>query len=146
MATPDFVNALNAGGADLLGPVWPLAWTVMKIMVVLLPLMGLVAYLTLWERKLIGWMHVRLGPNRVGPLGLLQPIADAVKLLFKEILIPSQANRALFVLGPVMTIMPSLAAWAVMPFGPDVASNCRRVGGAKPRSLEILANISSQPG
>ena len=112
---------VTAQGAALFGPAWPVVWNLAKIVALLAPLMGCVAYLTLWERKLIGWMHVRLGPNRVGPLGLLQPIADAVKLLFKEILIPAQANRALYVLGPVMTIMPSLAAWAVMPFGPEVA-------------------------
>ena len=121
MATPGFIDTLNAGGADLLGPVWPLAWTVMKILVVLLPLMGLVAYLTLWERKLIGWIQIRVGPNRVGPGGLLQPIADAVKLLLKEIVIPTKANRSLFVIGPIMTIMPALAAWAVVPFGPQAA-------------------------
>jgi len=86
-----------------------------------LPLMGCVAYLTLWERKMIGWMHVRLGPNRVGPAGLLQPIADALKLLLKEIVVPAKANKGLFVLAPVMTIMPALAAWAVVPFGPDKA-------------------------
>ena len=79
------------------------------------------AYLTLWERKAIGWSQIRPGPNRVGPLGLLQPIADAVKLIFKEIIVPTAANRGLFFLGPVMTIMPALAAWAVVPFGPDAA-------------------------
>jgi NADH-quinone oxidoreductase subunit H len=80
-----------------------------------------VAYLTLWERKAIGWTQIRPGPNRVGPMGLLQPFADAVKLMFKEIIVPTAANKGLFLLGPVMTIMPALAAWAVMPFGPDVA-------------------------
>jgi NADH-quinone oxidoreductase subunit H len=83
--------------------------------------MGAVAYLTLWERKGIGFTQIRLGPNRIGPLGLLQPIADALKLLTKEIILPSAANRGLFYLGPIMTIMPALAAWAVIPFGPDVA-------------------------
>jgi NADH-quinone oxidoreductase subunit H len=93
----------------------------MKIVVVLLPLLGAVAYLTLWERKFMGWIQVRVGPNRVGPLGLLQPIADALKLLTKEILVPAAANRGLFFIGPILTIMPALAAWAVVPFGPDVA-------------------------
>ena len=74
---------------------------------------------SLWERKVIGWMHVRIGPNRVGPLGLLQPIADGIKLLLKEIIVPAQSNKVLFILAPVMTIMPALAAWAVVPFGPD---------------------------
>lgn len=98
---------------------WPVLWVLIKIVVVLLPLMGLVAYLTLWERKFLGWMQVRVGPNRVGPLGLLQPIADALKLLTKEILTPTNASKGLFFIGPILTIMPALAAWAVVPFGPD---------------------------
>jgi NADH-quinone oxidoreductase subunit H len=101
--------------------IWPVLWILIKIMCVVLPLLGAVAYLTLWERKLIGWIQIRLGPNRVGPLGLLQPIADALKLLTKEILVPTAANKGLFLLGPIMTIMPALAAWAVIPFGPEVA-------------------------
>jgi NADH-quinone oxidoreductase subunit H len=101
--------------------IWPVLWTLIKIVVLVLPLMGAVAYLTLWERKFLGWMQVRLGPNRVGPWGLLQPIADALKLMTKEILVPSAANKGLFFIGPVLTIMPAMAAWAVIPFGPDVA-------------------------
>jgi len=80
------------------------------------PLMLGVAYLTYAERKIIGWMQVRIGPNRVGFQGLLQPIADAVKLLMKEIIIPSGASRGLFILGPILAIAPALAAWAVIPF------------------------------
>ena len=103
-----------------LGPAWPAIWTLVKIVVIVVPLMGAVAYLTLAERKVIGYMQVRIGPNRVGFRGLLQPIADAVKLLMKEIIIPSGANKFLFVLGPVMAIMPALAAWAVIPFSAEL--------------------------
>jgi NADH-quinone oxidoreductase subunit H len=111
--------SIHAMGQSLLGYYWPLVWTLVKIVVVVAPLMGAVAYLTLWERKVIGWMHIRLGPNRVGPAGLLQPIADGLKLLLKEIVVPSKSNKALFVIAPIMTIMPALAAWAVIPFGPE---------------------------
>ncbi len=114
------LDTATSFGASLLGPFWPVVWSVIKIVALIIPLMVCVAYLTLWERKAIGWSQVRPGPNRVGPLGLLQPIADAVKLIFKEIIIPTAANKNLFFLGPVMTIMPALAAWAVVPFGPDV--------------------------
>ncbi|PWF48325.1 NADH-quinone oxidoreductase subunit NuoH [Massilia glaciei] len=120
MALPEFVGAINAFGAEHVGYTWPFFWTLAKILMVTLPLMGLVAYLTLWERKLLGWIQIRIGPNRVGPLGLLQPIADAMKLLFKEIIIPAKSNKALFVIGPIMTIAPALACWVVVPFGPEV--------------------------
>ena len=106
-------------GQHYLGAFWLPLWTLIKIACITLPVMGCVAYLTLWERKMIGWMHIRLGPNRVGPAGLLQPIADALKLLLKEIIIPAKANKILFVLAPIMTIMPALAAWSVIPFGPE---------------------------
>jgi NADH-quinone oxidoreductase subunit H len=116
------LETFNQGGLTLLGPIaWPIVWNLIKIIVIVLPLMGAVAYLTLWERKLIGWIQIRIGPNRVGPFGLLQPIADALKLLLKEIIVPFRSNQRLFVLAPVMTIMPALAAWVVIPFGPDVA-------------------------
>jgi NADH-quinone oxidoreductase subunit H len=122
MSMPDMINNLNSGGANLLGPTaWPLVWTLIKIVCVLAPLMGMVAYLTLWERKLIGWIQIRIGPNRVGPGGLLQPLADGLKLLLKEIVIPTKATTSLFLIGPIMTIMPALAAWSVIPFGPEVA-------------------------
>jgi NADH-quinone oxidoreductase subunit H len=116
------IDSFNQAGLALMGGVlWPVVWSLIKIVVVVAPLMGCVAYLTLWERKAIGWSQIRPGPNRVGPFGLLTPIADAVKLIFKEIIRPSAANKGLFFLGPVMTIMPALAAWAVIPFGPEVA-------------------------
>src|SRR5689334_20851527 len=106
------------------GPLWgpavyETAVNVAFIVAIVVPLFLSVAYLTLWERKLIGWIQIRIGPNRVGPMGLLQPIADAVKLLFKEIVVPTKAASSLFVIGPVMTIMPALVAWSVVPFGPE---------------------------
>jgi len=110
---------------QLLGPAWPAVWTLVKIAAIVLPLLGCVAYLTLWERKVIGWMQVRLGPNRVTFFGIrwlggwAQPIADGLKLLVKEIIVPTGANKFLFVLAPIMAIMPALAAWAVVPFGPE---------------------------
>ena len=107
---------------------WPVIWTLVKIVCVLLPVLILVAYLTLWERRLLGFMQVRLGPNRVGPFGLFQPFADAFKLLTKEIIQPSAAAPGLFVLGPVMAIMPALAAWVAIPFGPDLVLTNVNVG------------------
>ena len=116
------LDTVNQFGTSLMGPtLWAVVWSLIKIVALLLPLMGAVAYLTLWERKGIGFTQLRPGPNRVGPFGLLTPIADAVKLMFKEIIRPTAANKPLFFLGPVMTIMPALAAWAVIPFGPEVA-------------------------
>src|SRR5512134_870528 len=118
-------DTLAGYSTSVFGPDWgPLLWVVVKtlvlILVITLPLFGCVAYLTLAERKIIGYMQVRIGPNRVGPVGLLQPIADAVKLMFKELIIPSGANKFLFVLAPMLTLMPALAAWAVIPFSADV--------------------------
>ena len=114
------VDTIHAFGGGLFGGAWPVVWTLIKIVLVVAPLMLSVAYLTLWERVAIGWSQLRPGPNRVGPRGWLTPIADAIKLLFKEIIVPTAANRGLFFLGPIMTIMPALAAWAVVPFGPEV--------------------------
>ena len=88
----------------------------LKITAIILPLLGLVAYYTYAERKVIGYMQVRIGPNRVGWRGLLQPIADAVKLLMKEIVIPTKADTTLFLLAPMIAIAPALAVWAVFPF------------------------------
>jgi len=91
-------------------------YALFKIIAIVAPLMGAVAYLTFAERKIIGYMQVRIGPNRVGPRGWLQPIADALKLLMKEIVIPTNANRFLFIVAPMLSIAPALAAWAVLPF------------------------------
>lgn len=93
-----------------------LLWTLCKILAIVLPLLLAVAYLMLAERKFIAWIQCRLGPNRVGPAGLLQPIADALKLLVKEVIVPQRSNRYLFLIAPMLAIAPALAAWAVIPF------------------------------
>ncbi len=119
------LDSLLAFSESRLGPLWgpalyELATSLFFIVCIVVPLMLSVAYLTLWERKLIGWMQIRIGPNRVGPLGLFQPIADGMKLLFKEIISPTQASTQLFFLAPIMALMPALAAWAVIPFSPEL--------------------------
>lgn len=93
-------------------------WILLKIFAIILPLMGAVAYLTLAERKVIGWMQVRIGPNRVGFWGLLQPMADGLKLLMKELIVPQQSNVYLYVIAPVLAIAPALVVWAAIPFAP----------------------------
>ncbi|WP_218814970.1 NADH-quinone oxidoreductase subunit NuoH [Rickettsiella endosymbiont of Dermanyssus gallinae] len=98
-----------------------LLWIIIKIVIITIPLLLTVAYLTLAERKGIGYIQARIGPNRVGPLGLLQPIADVVKLITKEIIVPSASNRYLFIIAPIVTIAPALAAWAVIPFSEGLA-------------------------
>ena len=116
---------LAATSEQWFGPVWGPALvttgtTLAAIVAIVVPLFLAVAYLTLWERKLIGWIQIRIGPNRVGPFGLLQPIADGVKLLMKEIILPTQASKALYILAPIVMLMPALAAWAVIPFSPEL--------------------------
>jgi NADH-quinone oxidoreductase subunit H len=98
------------------GSVFPLVWTMLMIVLIFVPLLLGVAYLTFWERKVIGWMQVRIGPNRVGPWGLIQPIADGVKLMLKEIVIPTGSDKAVFLIAPMFAFAPALAAWAVIPF------------------------------
>ena len=117
----EWLTLLENYGTGLIGPsAWMVVWTLIKIVVIAVPIILCVAYLTYWERKMIGAMHVRLGPTRVGFRGLLQPFADVFKLLTKEVIVPSKANKVLYVLAPVVTLMPALAAWAVIPFGPEV--------------------------
>jgi NADH-quinone oxidoreductase subunit H len=106
--------------SNALGPWWLPVWTLVKVIVIAVPLIIGVAYLTYAERKVIGCMQVRIGPNRVGPLGLLQPFADVLKMLFKEIIVPSGASRALFFIAPMLSLAPARAAWAVIPFTPTL--------------------------
>lgn len=122
---------------NLLGAAWLPLWTVVKIMLIVAPLMVAVAYLTLAERKVIGWMQIRIGPNRVGYFGLLQPIADGLKLFMKEIIVPSGSNKFLFVIAPIMVLMPALAAWAVVPFNAELVLSNANAG-----LLYILAMTS----
>ncbi len=96
--------------------VWPLLWIVIKIMMIVLPLLGAVAYLTLAERKVMAAMQMRRGPNVTGPFGLMQPLADGLKLLGKETILPTGANKVLFILAPILTFFLALVAWAVIPF------------------------------
>ena len=110
------VDALQVFLQGLFGSVFPLVWVLLKIVPIIAPLLLCVAYLTFWERKVIGWMQVRIGPNRVGPWGLIQPIADGVKLLLKEVLIPTGSDKSVFLIAPMFAFAPALAAWAVVPF------------------------------
>mgnify|MGYP001822930508 FL=1 len=93
-----------------------MALLVAKILAVVVPLILAVAYYTYMERKVIGYMQIRRGPNRIGPLGLAQPFADVFKLLLKEIVLPENANKFLFLLAPILSLAPAFAAWAVVPF------------------------------
>lgn len=102
------------------GYVWPTIFIVLQIVAVLVPLLLAVAYVTYAERKIIGAMQLRRGPNVVGPFGLLQPIADGLKLLFKETILPAGANRVVFIAAPMITFVLSLVAWAVIPFDKDM--------------------------
>ncbi|EXI76012.1 MAG TPA: NADH-quinone oxidoreductase subunit NuoH [Candidatus Accumulibacter phosphatis] len=110
------VDALQGFLQGLFGSVFPLVWTLLKIVLIIAPLLLAVAYLTFWERKIIGWMQVRIGPNRVGPWGLIQPIADGLKLLLKEVVIPTGCDKSVFLIAPMFAFAPALAAWAVIPF------------------------------
>lgn len=93
-----------------------LVWIIFKILAIVVPLLLCVAYLTFAERKVIGYIQVRIGPNRVGPKGLLQPIADLIKLITKEIIVPTKSNKYLFIIAPLFALAPALAGWAVIPF------------------------------
>ncbi|MBK8400151.1 MAG: NADH-quinone oxidoreductase subunit NuoH [Propionivibrio sp.] len=122
--TIPYLNWLMSLGHDIFGAAWPniltVVWTVIKVMLIIAPLLLVVAYVTFWERKIIGWMQVRIGPNRVGPWGLIQPIADGLKLMLKEVVIPTGADRNVFLLAPAFAFAPALMAWAVIPFNPTL--------------------------
>src|SRR5882762_5993092 len=96
-------------------------WALLKIVVILFGLLGVVSYLTFAERKIAGHIQARNGPNRVGPLGLLQPIADVAKLFFKEEFMPAEANKVIFFIAPALAVIPALVTFAVIPFGPGTA-------------------------
>jgi NADH-quinone oxidoreductase subunit H len=107
-------------GQGFFGSAWSdillVVWTVIKIVLIIAPFLLVVAYVTFCERKVLGWMQARIGPNRVGPWGLIQPIADGLKLLLKEVVIPAGADKAVFLLAPVFSFAPILVAWSVVPF------------------------------
>jgi NADH-quinone oxidoreductase subunit H len=110
------MDAVMNFGEGIFGGIWPGVWALIKIVLIVAPLMLAVAYLTYFERKVIGYMQVRIGPNRVGPGGLIQPIADGLKLLLKEVIVPTNANKGVFIIAPMLALAPALAAWAVIPF------------------------------
>src|ERR1035437_346734 len=115
-----YLNGLMQFGQNFFGSLWPdiltAVWTVIKVVLIIAPLLLVIAYVTFCERKVIGWMQARIGPNRVGPWGLIQPIADGLKLMLKEVVIPSGSDKSVFLLAPVFAFAPALIAWAVIPF------------------------------
>ena len=130
------MDALMNFGSGIFGGAWPAVWSLVKIVLIVAPLMLGVAYLTWAERKVIGYMQVRIGPNRVGPWGLIQPIADGLKLLLKEIIVPSGANKGVFIIAPMLAIAPALAAWAEWGGNPVLAAKAVRVASPNAGATE----------
>ncbi len=137
-----FIQSINAQFIATLGPelgatVWFVTKSLTMILMVMIPVLTFVLYFQLVERWVIGWIQVRRGPNRVGPWGLLQPIADAIKLMLKEQIVPSGANRFLFLIAPAVAVAPAMAVWAVIPFTPSWV-----IAGVDAGILVVLAMTS----
>ena len=113
---PDFSALFPLATAD---NIWWLILTVLKILAIAVPVILGMAYTTWFERKILGWMHLRHGPMHVGPFGLLQPIADGVKAMFKEVILPEKSSKLVFMVAPAFIFIPALLTWAVVPFSPD---------------------------
>ena len=109
------------------GTLGMLAWIVLKILAIAVPVIVSVAFYVVWERKLIGWMHVRHGPMYVG-WGILQAFADVFKLLFKEVILPASAHKTMYLLAPLFVLAPAFAAWAVVPFDAQVVLSNANAG------------------
>jgi NADH-quinone oxidoreductase subunit H len=128
-------------GQNFFGSAWndilTVVWVVARCVFIIAVLLGCIAYITFCERKVIGWMQVRIGPNRVGPWGLIQPIADGLKLLLKEVVIPAGADKTVFLLAPLISFAPAVAAWAVIPFNSTMV-----LANANASLLYILAMTS----
>ena len=116
----EMIDQFTAWGTDTFGgALWTVLWALIRIVPMMLGVLLAVAYLTYAERKIIGAMQIRKGPNVLGPFGLLQPIADVVKLMLKEIITPTRADRTLYYIGPLMVLVPAFAVWAVIPLAQD---------------------------
>ena len=133
------MDALMNFGQGVFGGAWPAVWTLLKIVLIVAPLMLGVAYLTWAERKVIGYMQVRIGPNRVGPWGLIQPIADGLKLLLKEIVVPSGANKGIFIIAPMLADGRTAGSSGVPRIGRQTRKKAEQIASA------VLTALTSPP-